>query len=838
MKNTLIFITLSLFAYQPAFTQNSTFSLGSAAAFYNALLSPKSLSENNIQNIKISESKSVDINIYTKNKYEIIGNLQNSESTFLLKKEGEKINGFLIPSLSHNEAYKFESNAKGELIVSATEASDFICINYGANNIQEIQEGGDVTMEYAWDPYKLESFPGAPSVIYLDFDGYNLPAGTAWNNGAALSAVAAGFTDMEMLTCWNIAAEDYAPFNVNVTTDVSVYNATPNGKRMRVVITSTSYWSQGGGVALLGSFTNKSDQVCWVFKDKLSNSPVSCGEAAAHEAGHTVTLKHDGQTSEYYQGHADWAPIMGASYYRNLTQWSIGDYAGATNQQDDLAAIAGILGYRNDDHGNTPITATELVYTLDPQGKATLGKNAGIIEKRTDVDLFHFYLSGGNIDLLISANGLPRPDLDMEIKVFDKNNQVVATASHNHQNFTADIVLQKALPAGDYYIQIDGVGTGNPSTGWTDYASLGKFTIKGTIDGITQKDYDIAIDEIKNVNSKNCGSGISPSIKILNNGKTNLSSLSLEVKLDGAQISKSNYNLSVNSGLSEWLTLNTIPISSFGNKSLEIIVSAPNGNPDEITSNNSKSINFNIQQGSLFEFSISEASVNPAMAWTIKNGNQTVMNNTSNNYTVTNGQKTQQFCLAEGACFDFTIKDAFLLDLCNMYTAWNSATIYNTGDKCVYQGKVYEVISQIWGANPVDYSQYYKSLGACPKPNQNDYFYLMSKNDNATISNLKVSEYNSTYSTTFCNSISTTSSELLIENFTAYPNPFTHEIFLNDVYEKVKVYSIYGQIILEENNVQNININENLPSGIYLISASKNNLTLKTSIVKVNSSPE
>jgi hypothetical protein len=830
MKKFIVLLSLLLFAGYISKAQNTVFSLGSANTFYHHLLN-HTLSSNNLQTIAVEENKSFNVHIYTQNEQQIIGNLQNDESTFLLQKEGNKVRGFLVSSISKNEAYRFESSSDGELLVCAALAEEFICINYGANNTNTIEKTDAINLEYAWDAYKLESFAGASAVIYLDFDGHNLPAGTAWNNGAALSAAASGFSDVEILTAWNITAEDYAPFNVNVTTDVAVYNATPNGKRMRVIVTPTSYWSQGGGVALLGSFTNKTDQVCWVFKDKL-NGAVSAGECASHEAGHTLTLKHDGQTSDYYQGHADWAPIMGASYYRNLSQWSIGDYSNATNQQDDLAAIATILGYRNDDHGNTINSASELSYTLDNLGKAILGNNSGIIEKRSDVDLFHFYLAGGNIDLQISASALPRPNLDMEIKLLDKNNQVLATVSHNHKNFTNDIVLQKALPAGDYYLQIDGVGTGNASTGWTDYGSLGKFSIKGTIEGIEQKNYDIALEEIKNISSKNCGSSLSPTLLILNNGKTSVNSLTVEVKLDGAIASTKNYNISIASGQRDSLVLSDISISSFGNKNVEIIISQPNGFADEILSNNTKNIDFNIQDGLLFEFSISTASVSNTMTWNIKNGNQTVMTNTSNNYVVTNGQKTQQFCLANASCFDFTISNAFLLDLCNMYSAWNSATIYNVGDKCVYQGKVYEAITQIWGANPVDYSQYYKSLGACPKPNQNDYFYLINKAENNTIMQQKVSEYSSQQNASFCTDFSTATQHIQHNEIVAYPNPFVNEIQFSQAVEKAIIYSSLGQEVLTIYNTQNIHFNELLPSGIYFLSLNYLNKAEISTLVK------
>ena len=60
-------------------------------------------------------------------------------------------------------------------------------------------------------------------------------------------------------------------------------------------------------------------------------------EAASHEAGHNMGLSHDGtSTAAYYGGQGSgatgWAPIMGVGYYKNLSQWSKGEYALANNK--------------------------------------------------------------------------------------------------------------------------------------------------------------------------------------------------------------------------------------------------------------------------------------------------------------------------------------------------------------------------------------------------------------------------------------------------------------------------------------------------------------------------
>ena len=82
-----------------------------------------------------------------------------------------------------------------------------------------------------------------------------------------------------------------------------------------------------------------------------------------------------------------WAPIMGAGYYENLSQWSKGDYANPSNTEDQLAIIANNnnnLAYRADDDGATFATAKY----LEILRMTTPSSNEGIIETTGDVDAY------------------------------------------------------------------------------------------------------------------------------------------------------------------------------------------------------------------------------------------------------------------------------------------------------------------------------------------------------------------------------------------------------------------------------------------------------------------
>jgi len=82
--------------------------------------------------------------------------------------------------------------------------------------------------------FKLHSKPGSTKTIYLDFDGYSM-SGTAWNqsftNGQPLQLApydldgdSTTFSSDEKSTiqmAWQRVAEDYAPFDIDVTTELT-----------------------------------------------------------------------------------------------------------------------------------------------------------------------------------------------------------------------------------------------------------------------------------------------------------------------------------------------------------------------------------------------------------------------------------------------------------------------------------------------------------------------------------------------------------------------------------------------------------------------------------------
>jgi PKD repeat protein len=343
------------------------------------------------------------------------------------------------------------------------------------------------------DTFALHSLPGSKMVIYLDFDGHTT-TGTVWNNSYGASIVSAPFsidsdpafsaTELERIQyIWQRVAEDFLPYGVDVTTQdpgvegLRKYGTGDDAWGQRVVISPTNWYNTGaGGVAYIGAFSWNSDTPCFVFTAQLGGGNEKyTAEAITHEAGHTVGLYHDGVTGgdAYYRGHNGWAPVMGVGYYQNLVQWSKGEYPGANNTEDDLAKMTGYgFTYRPDDHGNTPASATPLVVA---NGTGVSG--GGIIERTTDKDAFSFVTGTGTITLNVIGAARSQ-NLDIKADLYDGSGGLVAASSPS-TSLNASISYSAA--AGTYTLVIDGVGNGDLTTGYSDYGSLGEYTISGTI---------------------------------------------------------------------------------------------------------------------------------------------------------------------------------------------------------------------------------------------------------------------------------------------------------------------------------------------------------------------
>lgn len=333
---------------------------------------------------------------------------------------------------------------------------------------------------------KLNSYPAATGVIFLDFDGHYV-TGTSWNWSGPISAAASGFSNTAIEEIFNRVAEDFRPFNINITTDSTVYFAAPVRQRTRVIVTPTSAWyGNAGGAAWVGSFTWGDDTPCFVFPNKLSYSTKNVGEACSHEAGHTLGLQHQSRFNESCAlieeynsgkgtGEISWAPIMGNSYSRNLTTWTKGTSAFGCNYiQDDIKTItsfANKISFRADDHADH-IEAAEPIPTSGNSLAAS-----GILTRLDDKDVFSLTLTQPSI---LQINAVPYTvnsnnsgaNLDIKLSMIGSNGDTLASFNPPDKLSAA---IDSFVQPGTYYFAVDGVGNSYLS----DTSSIGFYNITG-----------------------------------------------------------------------------------------------------------------------------------------------------------------------------------------------------------------------------------------------------------------------------------------------------------------------------------------------------------------------
>ena len=352
--------------------------------------------------------------------------------------------------------------------------------------------------------FKLHSKPGASKTLYLDFDGHTA-AGTYWSSSIItapaydLDGNPAAFNNSELsniISMWHRVSEDYIAFDVDVTTEAPSTDAlvrTSSADKTygtRVVITKSGTISCScGGLAYVGvvSLVNSAAyHPAWVFHNALANNEKYIAEAISHEAGHTFGLLHDGQTTPtstigYYAGHGanttSWAPIMGVSYYKNVTQWSSGAYPGANNQQDDLAVFASNgISPRTDAVGNHFYNASLLTNVVS--GVSVNAQVFGVIETPSDVDMYAVNTAGGVVTLAVNpaATGA---NLDTQLTLYKADGTVLASSAPES---TLSASISMNVPAGTHFLAVSNSGRALSGTdyGYPSYGSLGQYRVTAT----------------------------------------------------------------------------------------------------------------------------------------------------------------------------------------------------------------------------------------------------------------------------------------------------------------------------------------------------------------------
>ncbi len=264
----------------------------------------------------------------------------------------------------------------------------------------------------------ITSNPGRRGVIFIDCSGPTLTQ-MAWiGSGPSIDLDPPEMTAAEITTAFWKTAEDFKPFELTLTTDSTLYHATPPGQRQRIVWTSTSFRGGIGGVAFTGTFASSTETWCFAFTRALGSNPQHVGDCSSHEVGHTLGLAHIGlydpatQTliSTYHPvigtGDISKGIIMGNSYYSKQSIWvndrtTVGynviqdEIAQITSQQNRIGLVARTTGTTH-----TITSATRLTQVISPGRTDSIYLTVPTASAVTIVAT-----SGGNTDVQLKFNG-------------------------------------------------------------------------------------------------------------------------------------------------------------------------------------------------------------------------------------------------------------------------------------------------------------------------------------------------------------------------------------------------------------------------------------------------
>ncbi len=333
------------------------------------------------------------------------------------------------------------------------------------------------------DAFSLHSRPGSSKTLHLQFR--DITAGPYWTGGATLSKPNFNFDDPEssfstaelnfIAETWSAVAEDFAPFDLDVTTEAPspdrLIRSSPSDPVFGqvIAITTENFICPGtcSGIAGIGVFEEYGEVTPggWTFFEPFFRPAVTAA-VISHEAGHLFGLSHDGTASfPYYSGHGSWSPLMGSAAWYRTSQWSKGEYSGANNFEDDIDVIAATTGVIGDAVGDGVGTSTVL-------GDGNVVVDA-LVDSDADVDVYRIAHPGGRLLVEVTPNAISA-NLDPRLALFSAAG---ATIDAWDPPGAIGASFDALLAAGTYYLAVSGEAYLTPSTGWSGYGSIGQYRL-------------------------------------------------------------------------------------------------------------------------------------------------------------------------------------------------------------------------------------------------------------------------------------------------------------------------------------------------------------------------
>lgn len=680
---------------------------------------------------------------------------------------------------------------------------------------------------------EYESLPGSDFVIFLNFEG-GLITDRAWTrytdyNDFTISQ--SHFTEEEIVDVCKIVSADFHPWDINITTKRSLYDAAETKKRVIVYFTPDKDWfdlnvdGQASGRMSIGN----ASAFVW------SSTTVFSGLAASHEVGHTLALGHDTRTIDgvfesYYGGHGDWVPIMGASS-KIMAQWSKGEYEGANNDFDDIEIIERRLNRIEDDWNSSLEIPSNLFEIMNTSNSFSAN---GLISFEEDKDVFKFSTDGGNFDLDFGCEyGGAHTNLRVEAALLDINGTIVT----RNETTSTSATLSANLAAGTYFLQFDGIGYLTPSTGYSDYGSLGRYQFSGTINQMNDIT-DLAVINVEDYDLINCNQEIEATITLENIGNTDINQFEVTIS-DQEGVTYSNlYSELIPAFEQKTITVSFEPNHFFDYQSTVEV----NTIGDEANSNNTIQSNL-IQHlyGENVRLDIANISDQFDFSWEIERHGDTIINSTQFSSTTNDDFVSTSFCLPKDSCLTLAVKEFEDLNWCNFkeydhlkISNFPSEHTFQIGDSTVlwdwaiYGNRLF-IFNQITTMNDIGVDPTPSQIlnftdeGTCPQVPITPTYTILDEQNEDTLFSVTTPTTLNVFEHEFCLERLLTSAVEYDnpESFLMYPNPASSIVYFttNEPIKNIDLYNSQGLLIRSVQYQGSMQL-DGLAKGIYFVRVS------------------
>ena len=319
-----------------------------------------------------------------------------------------------------------------------------------------------------------------------------------------------------------------------------------------------------------------------------------------------------------------------------------------------------------------------------------------------------------------------------------------------------------------------------------------------------------------------CQGDLVPEIRIQNYGLTNLTALSIEVKVNGTSQSVTPWTGNLSTYATDNVTLPTL-IGLANNDAVTIEVSLPNGVVDQDPSNN-PAISFNVDLATqntnpFVTIQIVTDYYGSETTWDIKgaSGNVVLSGGPYNDLTTQQAGTTTQnpvtTTLSAQECHVFTIYDSYGDGMNSQYGAGSftvtdgNGTILVTGGGFLFEDK-----GAFKTGNTSTPSWDCDGQGNCSDPGTGNGQYTSLTSCNAACS-------------------VTITDEISSKNISIFPNPVRNTLNIQGEMESVEIFDVFGKLVLNSTN-NTINTSE-LAEGVYVVKINTHNNIIITKRITV-----